>query len=144
MTLPVTLSGGVLFASWKLFQFPSSLIVKVILAIFTGASAQQLQRFNLFRTEAAIRGLPGMVWRNVASTNKLKTSVAFHSIPFDPLHRRARCITQQPFACGQMVPWKGRINVTSWIYDGVQCAPNNGLNAHGIIGMSQHIRKVAY
>jgi len=41
MTLPVTLSGGVLFASWKLLQFPSSLIVKVILAIFTGASAQR-------------------------------------------------------------------------------------------------------
>ena len=40
MTLPVTLSGGVLFASWKLLQFLSSLIVKVILAIFTGASAQ--------------------------------------------------------------------------------------------------------
>ena len=37
----VTLSGGALFASWKLLQFPSSLIVKVILAIFMGASAQQ-------------------------------------------------------------------------------------------------------
>ena len=40
MTLPVTLSGGVLIASWKLLQFLSSLIVKVILAIFCGASAQ--------------------------------------------------------------------------------------------------------
>ena len=40
IALPVTLSGGVLFASWKLLQFPSSLIVKVILAIFMGASAQ--------------------------------------------------------------------------------------------------------
>ena len=42
IALSVTLSGGVLFASWKLLQFPSSLIVKVILAIFMGASAQQL------------------------------------------------------------------------------------------------------
>ena len=41
IALPVTLSGGVLFASWKLLQFPSSLIVKVILAIFMRASAQQ-------------------------------------------------------------------------------------------------------
>jgi len=41
IALPVTLSGGVLFASWKLLQFPSSLIVKVILAIFMGALAQQ-------------------------------------------------------------------------------------------------------
>lgn len=38
----MTLSGGALFASWKLLQFPSSLIVKVILAIFTRASAQQI------------------------------------------------------------------------------------------------------
>ena len=43
MTLPVTLSGGVLFASWKLLQFLSSLIVKVILAIFMRASAQYMQ-----------------------------------------------------------------------------------------------------
>jgi hypothetical protein len=42
IALSVTLSGGALFASWKLFQFPSSLIVKVILAIFSGASAQQV------------------------------------------------------------------------------------------------------
>ena len=41
IALPVTLSGGALFASWKLFQFPSSLAVKVILAIFMWASAQQ-------------------------------------------------------------------------------------------------------
>ena len=41
IALPVTLSGGVLFASWKLLQFPSSLIVKVILAIFMRASAQR-------------------------------------------------------------------------------------------------------
>ena len=41
IALSVTLSGGVLFASWKLLQFPSSLIVKVILAIFMGALAQQ-------------------------------------------------------------------------------------------------------
>ena len=41
MTLSVTLSGGALFASWKLLQFPSSLIVKVILAIFT----QEPERF---------------------------------------------------------------------------------------------------
>ena len=40
IALSVTLSGGALFASWKLLQFPSSLIVKVILAIFMGASAQ--------------------------------------------------------------------------------------------------------
>jgi hypothetical protein len=32
--------GDALFASWKLLQFPSSLIVKVILAIFRRASAQ--------------------------------------------------------------------------------------------------------
>ena len=36
----MTLSGGALFANWKLFQFLSSLIVKVILTIFMGASAQ--------------------------------------------------------------------------------------------------------
>ena len=41
IALSVTHSGGALFASWKLLQFPSSLIVKVILAIFMGASAQQ-------------------------------------------------------------------------------------------------------
>ena len=41
IALSVRLSGGALFASWKLLQFPSSLIVKVILAIFMGASAQQ-------------------------------------------------------------------------------------------------------
>ena len=34
MTLPATPSGGVSPANWKLFQFPSSLIVKVILATF--------------------------------------------------------------------------------------------------------------
>ena len=39
IALSVTLSGGALFASSKLFQFLSSLIVKVILAIFMGASA---------------------------------------------------------------------------------------------------------
>jgi len=41
IALSVTLSGGALFASWKLFQFLSSLIVKVILAIFMWASAQR-------------------------------------------------------------------------------------------------------
>ena len=45
--LSVTLSGGALFASWKLLQFPSSLIVKVILAIFRRASAQRLDSFNI-------------------------------------------------------------------------------------------------
>ena len=45
VALPVTLSGGALFASWKLLQFPSSLIVKVILAIFMRASAQLCQDF---------------------------------------------------------------------------------------------------
>ena len=45
--LSVTLSGGALFASWKLFQFPSSLIVKVILAIFRRASAQRLDSFYI-------------------------------------------------------------------------------------------------
>ena len=42
IALSVTLSGGALFASWKLLQFPSSLIVKIILAIFMRASAQQI------------------------------------------------------------------------------------------------------
>ena len=46
IALSVTLSGGALFASWKLLQFLSSLIVKVILAIFTGASAQLIQVFT--------------------------------------------------------------------------------------------------
>ena len=41
IALSVTLSGGALFANWKLLQFLSSLIVKVILAIFMRASAQQ-------------------------------------------------------------------------------------------------------
>ena len=41
IALSVTLSGGALFASWKLLQFPSSLIVKFILAIFMGVSAQR-------------------------------------------------------------------------------------------------------
>ena len=45
VALPVTLSGGALFASWKLLQFPSSLIVKVILAIFMRASAQLCHDF---------------------------------------------------------------------------------------------------
>ena len=45
--LSVTLSGGALFASWKLLQFPSSLIVKVILAIFRRASAQWLDSFHI-------------------------------------------------------------------------------------------------
>ena len=43
IALLVTLSGSALFASWKLLQFLSSLIVKVILAIFMRASAQQEQ-----------------------------------------------------------------------------------------------------
>jgi hypothetical protein len=37
----VTLSRATLFAGTKLFQFPSSLIVKVTLAFFTRAWAQQ-------------------------------------------------------------------------------------------------------
>ena len=37
----VTLSGGALFASCKLFQFPSNLIVKVILGICIGGAAQR-------------------------------------------------------------------------------------------------------
>ena len=41
IALLVTLSGSALFASWKLLQFPSRLIVKVIRAIFRRASAQQ-------------------------------------------------------------------------------------------------------
>ena len=41
IALSATLSGGALFASRNLLQLPSSLIVKVILAIFTRASAQQ-------------------------------------------------------------------------------------------------------
>ena len=36
------LSGGALFVSWKLLQFPSSLIVTVILANFTWASPQPM------------------------------------------------------------------------------------------------------
>lgn len=48
IALSVTLSGGALFASWKLLQFPSSLIVKVILAIFSGASAQQSHEEHVF------------------------------------------------------------------------------------------------
>ena len=43
IALSVTLSGGALFASWKLLQFLSSLTVKVILAIFMWASAQPIQ-----------------------------------------------------------------------------------------------------
>ena len=41
IALPVTLSGGALFASWKLLQFLSRLIVKVIRVIFMRASAQR-------------------------------------------------------------------------------------------------------
>ena len=48
MALPVTLSGGVLCASWKLLQFLSSLTVKVILAIFMWASAQYHSKNVLF------------------------------------------------------------------------------------------------
>ena len=43
IALLVTLSGSALFASWKLLQFPSRLIVKVIRAIFKRASAQSTQ-----------------------------------------------------------------------------------------------------
>ena len=46
IALSVTLSGGALFASWKLLQFLSSLIVKVILAIFSWASAQLFFRWS--------------------------------------------------------------------------------------------------
>ena len=45
IALSVTLSGGALFASWKLLQFLSSLNVKFILAIFMRASAQQFQDY---------------------------------------------------------------------------------------------------
>ena len=55
IALSVTLSGGALFASWKLLQFPSSLIVKVILAIFMGASAQQLK--NILNVPIPVLGL---------------------------------------------------------------------------------------
>ena len=51
IALSVTLSGGALFASWKLLQFPSSLIVKVILAIFMGASVQLRKALALTRQE---------------------------------------------------------------------------------------------
>ena len=42
----VTLSGGALFANGKLFQFLSSLIVKVILVIFMWASAQRRETIS--------------------------------------------------------------------------------------------------
>ena len=52
IALSVTLSGGALFASGKLLQFPSSLIVKVILAIFMRASAQHTDFRSLKETLA--------------------------------------------------------------------------------------------
>ena len=53
IALSVTLSGGALFASWKLLQFLSSLIVKVILAIFSWASAQRLHQWGRAGCHAA-------------------------------------------------------------------------------------------
>ena len=47
IALPVTPGGGVLFASWKLFQFLSRLIVKVILAIFKWALAWQTIKHSI-------------------------------------------------------------------------------------------------
>jgi hypothetical protein len=65
IALAVTPRGGVLVASCKLLQFPSSLIVKVILAIFTRALAQQA----VWRCDMAVVCLPpslasclGAVW----------------------------------------------------------------------------------
>ena len=55
IALSVTLSGGALFASRKLLQFPSSLIVKVILAIFRGASAQRAAKTKLISPLRRIR-----------------------------------------------------------------------------------------
>ena len=40
IVLPVTLSGGVQFASWKVVQCLLSVTVKVILVVFMRASAQ--------------------------------------------------------------------------------------------------------
>ena len=52
--LAVTLSGGALFASRKLLQFPSSLIAKVILAFFTRASAQRLPLRHAYATPCIV------------------------------------------------------------------------------------------
>ena len=43
IVLTVTLSGGALFANWKLYQIPSSLIVKVIIAFVGGRVVSSLK-----------------------------------------------------------------------------------------------------
>ena len=55
IALSVTLSGGALFASWKLLQFLSSLTVKVILAIFMWASAQLIMLEMYYRQLCVVR-----------------------------------------------------------------------------------------
>ncbi len=53
----MTFCGRAMFASWKLLQFQSSLIVKIILAIFMRALAQQLAIvFNACKVPAPMTG----------------------------------------------------------------------------------------
>ena len=55
----VTLSGGALFANGKLFQFLSSLIVKVILVIFMWASAQRRETISTcIRRQLTLQAVP--------------------------------------------------------------------------------------
>ena len=82
IALSVTLSEGALFASGKLLQFPSSLIVKVILAFFMGASAQQYSNFvgRYGQCDMAIPTRP--VTHELVGESKFSTHTHIPSRPF--------------------------------------------------------------
>ena len=65
----MTLSRGALFASWKLLQFPSSLIVKVFLAIFTRASSWSISAKKTAQVSTSQK--PGLKLKVFASWNCL-------------------------------------------------------------------------
>ena len=71
IALSVTLSGGALFASWKLLQFPSSLIVKVILAIFRRGFGPTTSTHSMFIQS---NGSAKQIWQQscFADTRKCK------------------------------------------------------------------------
>ena len=148
----MTLSGGALFATWNLFQFQSSVIVKVILANLSGfgptcclLSESHLVTVLVASPEGAYGGSQffNQAWRSLSDFAKdlphgllelTKPALLLLSVmilgPRYRTHHSVHLTTRQSFAYFYRLPCMGRITVTSRI-----CAEPFGSNfqTYGVV-----------
>jgi hypothetical protein len=84
IALSVTLCGGALFATRKLFKFPSSLVAKVIPANFMWASAQQsgtIIAMNVLGQQSCARATCCLALRILLQLRDVTLPCVIHTFP---------------------------------------------------------------